>query len=527
MEGLLIAEQLRALEPLLPAERGGWRFPDDRTVVLPIGVKAALWLNSRPPYPYVELREQLPEPRGPHTPFQQQLEARAAGPLLSAVQAARDRVLTLRFGAAPGFVPTPGIELVAELTGRNANLVLLEGSTIVGVERRVLADRNRYRELRNGIEYRPPPPYSKLDPLTADPPAIRAALLGVTPARIGRVIDGLGPNLTAALLSAAGAREIDPHQPLEGQALEVMLEELATLTGRPRAYLERWRGDADQSTVAATEREAEARTRLGRLLAAEAELARRRLQDAKDALTAGSDATGLRAEADLLLANPGRVPAGASEVVLTDWSGHPLRLRLDPRLPVAANAARRYDQARRREARAERARAQLPDLEAAVVAADAAVTGAQALEVERVYEILEGAERERSRAQAGPREAGVRFAGPHGFEVVVGRNARDNDRVTFEVARSRDLWLHAQGYRGSHVIVRSGGREVPHDTLLFAARLAAGNSEAGREDQVAVDYTLRKNVWRAKGGPPGAVNFAHHKTVLVAPARGAELARPE
>ena len=75
-------------------------------------------------------------------------------------------------------------------------------------------------------------------------------------------------------------------------------------------------------------------------------------------------------------------------------------------------------------------------------------------------------------------QPGIRFAGPHGFEVVVGRNARDNDKVTFGVGRSRDVWLHAQGYRGSHVIIRSGGKEVPFETVLFAARLAAGYSEA-------------------------------------------------
>ena len=99
-----------------------------------------------------------------------------------------------------------------------------------------------------------------------------------------------------------------------------------------------------------------------------------------------------------------------------------------------------------------------------------------------------------------------------------------SDLVTFGVARSRDLWLHAQGYRGAHVVVRSGGRQVPFDTVLFAARLAAGFSEARGSSNVPVDYTERRHVWRVKGGAPGAVNYTQQKTVDVEPARDEDAA---
>jgi hypothetical protein len=77
---------------------------------------------------------------------------------------------------------------------------------------------------------------------------------------------------------------------------------------------------------------------------------------------------------------------------------------------------------------------------------------------------------------------GLRVVGPHGFEVVIGRNARENDDVTFRVARSLDVWLHAQGVHGAHVVVRSGGREVPVETLRFAAELAAGHAEVADDN---------------------------------------------
>src|SRR5690606_16758582 len=120
------------------------------------------------PAPFFRVGEGAPEAARPRTPFQEQLRARAGGRLLSATQPQLDRVVRLAFAGEEGFVPTPPVELVAELTGRNANLLLLdEEGRILGVERQVLAERNRYRQLRVGLPYVPPPPYTKLDPLTA------------------------------------------------------------------------------------------------------------------------------------------------------------------------------------------------------------------------------------------------------------------------------------------------------------------------------------------------------------------------
>lgn len=519
MEGLLIAEQLRELAPLLPAERLAWRFPDDRTAVLPLLEGRSLWLGSRPPRPYLALKEGAPEALKPRTPFQQQLASRAVGPLLAATQPARDRVLRLTFGTSEGFVPVPGVELVAELTGRNSNLVLVEGGRMIGVERQVLADRNRYRELRVGLDYRPPPPYDKLDPIGAPLESIAAALRGSRLAQVASVVDGVGPELTAALKAAAAADGVAADTKLDGDALAHAAHLVAEAAQRPSAFLARWGGVLDPMNAAREERQTLALDKLERLLKKELRLARRKVSDAVTAVSAGEEAGELRRQGDLLLARAAAVPAGAEQVTLPGFDGTEETLTLDPRLDAAGNARARYDQARRRAARAQRALRELPALEAAADAAQAALEAAATLPAGEVRARLQAAESGAAQADRRSAMPGIRFQGPHGFEVVVGRNARDNDKVTFGVARSRDLWFHAQGYRGSHVVVRSGGKEVPFDTVLFAARLAAGHSEAGREDRVAVDYTERKNVWRPKGGAPGAVNFAHHRTVVVAPAR--------
>ncbi|MBX3140109.1 MAG: DUF814 domain-containing protein [Trueperaceae bacterium] len=517
MEGLLIAEQLRLLEPLLPAARLAWSFPDDRTAVLPLAGGTSLWLCSRPPRPYVALRSGAPDPSRARTPFQQQLAARAVGPLVAASQPGKDRVLRLTFGPSEGFVPVRGVEVIVELTGRNANVVLVDDGLVIGVERQVLAERNRYRELRVGLSYRPPPPYSKLDPVGATAADVERSLAGRRIGEAGSVIDGVGPELLAALRSAAANRGVETA-PLAGETLRSAAALVLELAADPGAFLERWVGAGDPMLTATAERQARARERLQRLLEKELELARRKLGDARAAVAAGEAAAELRAEGDLLLARAAAVPVGAKTVRLAGYDGNDVELTLDPRLDAAANARLRYDKARRRTARAKRAAEQLGALEAGVAAAEADLEALPRLAPAAVTARLRAAERGASVAAkaAGP---GIRFRGPHGFEVVVGRNARDNDEVTFALAKSRDLWLHAQGYRGSHVLVRSGGKEIPFDTVLFAARLAAGYSEAKREDRVAVDYTERKNVWRQKGGPPGAVNFSRHRTVVVAPAR--------
>jgi predicted ribosome quality control (RQC) complex YloA/Tae2 family protein len=106
-----------------------------------------------------------------------------------------------------------------------------------------------------------------------------------------------------------------------------------------------------------------------------------------------------------------------------------------------------------------------------------------------------------------------------GHEIIVGRGARENDQLTFRVARSYDMWLHAADYPGSHVVVRARGREepVPHRTIVEAAQLAAHFSQARKDSKVAVNYTQRKFVSKPKGATPGLVYLSSFRTLLVEP----------
>jgi predicted ribosome quality control (RQC) complex YloA/Tae2 family protein len=99
----------------------------------------------------------------------------------------------------------------------------------------------------------------------------------------------------------------------------------------------------------------------------------------------------------------------------------------------------------------------------------------------------------------------------------VGRNGRQNDEVTFRRAAPDDMWLHAHGVPGAHVIIKSSGAAVSEETLLMAARLAARYSAAREEPRVQVDFTERRHVRHISGGRPGMVTYTHESTLVVAP----------
>ena len=111
-----------------------------------------------------------------------------------------------------------------------------------------------------------------------------------------------------------------------------------------------------------------------------------------------------------------------------------------------------------------------------------------------------------------------RYLSTDGYEVWVGRGARDNDQLTFRHARPNDLWLHAGDYPGSHVVVRNPYRkEVPHRTMIEAAQLAAHFSQANEDSKVVVHYTQRKFLSKPKGAAPGLVRMSNFRSITVAP----------
>lgn len=126
----------------------------------------------------------------------------------------------------------------------------------------------------------------------------------------------------------------------------------------------------------------------------------------------------------------------------------------------------------------------------------------------------------------GPRRGGWLELDVDGFQVLVGRSARDNDELTFRVAGPRDIWLHAAGHAGSHVVIRmpDAADDVPRQVLERAAAWAAWHSKArNARGKVDVHYCRAADVRKPRGVPAGTVELRRFQTMRVYPRAVASL----
>ncbi len=402
-----------------------------------------------------------------------------------------DRVVTIRLTRGPD--PASELRLIAELFGRGANVVLVDA------EDRILTvmrpQPGETRALLTGRPYLPPPPSRAADAPRAELPAPSAE----DPFAYNREIE-----------ATFQEREETDERDRQRRSLSKDLR-------RQRKKLESRRSkvEAEKTGLATPEQS----THMGELLKAH-----------------------LGA-----LGGPNR--RGLEEAEVADWNdpdGGTIAIRLNPKRTLRENMERYFERAKKAVRAKDRIAAHLEWItERLAEIADldrriAEATHADALVALRpAVDALAGSARSASRAggtgtpsASGPR----RFVSKDGVEILVGRNARDNDALTFRVARGSDLWLHVQDYPGSHVIVRvAKDRMAPPETLLDAAHLAAHYSEARDHATVTVQYTGRKYVRKPRGAPPGAVLLQRRKTLFLRPdsarldrllSRGAPFERP-
>lgn len=104
-----------------------------------------------------------------------------------------------------------------------------------------------------------------------------------------------------------------------------------------------------------------------------------------------------------------------------------------------------------------------------------------------------------------------------GFEIFIGQNNKQNDKLTLKTARHEDIWLHIKNFTGSHVVIKADGKDIPDSTIVEAAEYAAWYSKARSSPKAEVDYTHIRNVKKPSGGKPGMVIYTNYYTVVVTP----------
>ena len=461
------AEIASVVDEIRQAIVGGWiqkvHQPGPRTITLEIragGHTVALLLSADPDTARLHLlsRRYLNPPSPPS--FCQFLRAHVQSARIDAVeQAAGERIIRLALTVRRG-----PCALIAELTGRRTNLIVVDG------DETVLASLDAERAAP-GQTYRPPAPRGLAQDAAELTPAVAA----------------------------------DRAQPFPvSSALE-------------RRYCEQ-----EETLILARARQArlsEIRARMKKT-ARRAEALRVDIEKAKGYQR--YDRYG-----ELLKANLHAMKKGQDRVTVIDYfdpETPELLIPLDPTKTAQGNMEEYFKKHRKYLTAEREIMPRLTETEREMEALSA--------ERRRIEDGSWSPERKPPRAEPGSvrRQAGARtkvgeartgpfrrFLSSDGLAIYVGRNAGENEHLTFGEGRPDDLWLHARGMPGSHVLVRlEKGAEPPYETLRDAATLALLYSDLKKSGKGEVIYTRRKHVRKVKGKSPGTVTVTNEKTLFVA-----------
>ncbi|MDO9117459.1 MAG: NFACT family protein [Nitrospira sp.] len=462
---LTATEITQVVAELAPALIGGWiqkaYQPTSRTVVLEIrtpGHTHRLLLSAHPASTRIHLiTHALQNPPAP-PPFCQYLRAHLHGARVDDLrQEGRDRIVALSLTTKAG--PQ---RLIAELTGNRANLLVLD------FERRLLRDLNRSTDMY-GTPYQTPALSAGAGPRERD---TRFAA------------DAHGPcGLSAAIESYYDEKESTDNSAAVRDARANQIRKAIKKQGR---RVEAWRSDLVK---------AEKYRHYARY-------------------------------GELLKANLGTIKKGLESIVVVDYFDEALPQLTIPLDPTKSAQGNMDDYFRKQRKHATAERELLPRIARGEAEIDALRRELSAIEQGTwqpapVKPSTTAPTRQRDRLTANERPEERRgpfrrFTSSDGLPIFVGRNARENDELTFGLAKSDDLWLHARGTPGSHVVVRlEKGSDPPPETIRDAATLALLYSDLKKSGKGEVIYTRRKWVKKAKGQAPGAVTVTQDKSLHV------------
>ena len=450
--------------------------------------------------------------------------------------------------------------LVLEIMGRHSNLLLLdENERILEATRHVNPEMSRVRQIQPGMTYLPPPPQDKLSPEELSGEALYARISAFVPGKLSRALAD-----TVTGLSRASAKELSCRVLQGGDEwpadLKDACERIADLIKRlpemadarvlfgengeaedifPFPYLSR---RTDRQKAFKTLSEAleiyfgtrDARDRLSqksasmiRMLKSQLERCQRKLAIQTEEISAAERMEEFRRMGEAINANLYQLKKGMTEAVLPDWNdpdGGTITVPLDIKLTPSQNAQRyfkKYQKARSAREIAAQQRdktlAEMDYLEGMLLDVDKCVSESELEEIRQELVRSGYLKKNTNRRQQRqlPQSKPYRYLSDDGIEILVGKNAAQNDRITLG-AKPEEMWLHAKDMPGSHVIICREG-EIPQNTMKQAALLAAWYSKGQRSSLVPVDYTLRKYVKKPSGAAPGKMIYTHQKTAYMTP----------
>ena len=251
-----------------------------------------------------------------------------------------------------------------------------------------------------------------------------------------------------------------------------------------------------------------------------------KLQRLNEDLLAAEDSEKYRLYGELLTANLHNVTGGLDKVTLTSYyDGSEVTIPLDPKYSPSKNAQNYFKKYGKSKTAVKEKRIQIEETEKDIQYLESVqtsldnLTNPEDIEFTR-SELVETGYIRKRKTNEKPRKFKAsphKYTSPSGFDILVGRNNKENDELTLRIADKTDIWLHTKDIPGSHVIIRTNGEDPTADDIYCAASIAAWHSKAKDSGQVPVDYVKVRHVKKPAGAKPGMVIFTDNRTVYVEP----------
>ena len=522
--------------------------------------RAKLLFAANPAAPRLHLTSASPENPAEPPMFCMLLRKHlSGGRLVKAEQLPMERCAMFTFSCIDEMGDQVEKKLVAELMGRTCNLYLLspEGR-IIDCLRRIGLDESAKRAALPGLMYQYPEKITKQDPLLVENYVNLLAETGadILSDRLMDSLGGLSPLICReAALFAAG----DTDARLTGVDIPAVAEKLALFFGEnlnhpvpcytagsdgvPKQFAfcpirqygayaeaESFSGLLDMYYTVRDRKDAIRQKGQGLRKTVQNLCARltKKLAIQEKELAATFERERLRQLGDIVTANIHRIQKGQTVLQAEDFYDEEMKvidIPVSPILSPQQNAAKFYkDYTRMKNAEKELTRQiaigeeELSYLRSVLDELNRAGSEQELEEIRAElsaggYVKAESGKKRMKQSKSAP----MRFESTDGFPIYVGRNNRQNDELTFKMARKDDIWLHASKVHGSHVIIACAGRAVPDDTVTQAAQLAAYYAESTGGQNIAVDVTPVKQVKKTPNGKPGMVIYHSYRTVIVNP----------
>ncbi len=488
----------------------------------------------------------------------------SGGRLMAIRQDGLERIVSLDFECTNEIGDIVTNSLVAEIMGRHSNIILVRDGRVIDSVKRITDDISSVRRVLPGIQYEAPPRQDRLCLLDAEPQQVLDAIAD-SPERLCKklsaVLEGVSPILTREM-AWYSAKDVDAAcNALSDSAKdrlrfilgrgksavsggECCFTVVSEPGGRKKDFcfinIEQYSTsmvishensanellDGFFASQDRTERTRQRAHDLLKLLMNSYERVSRKLELQKKELAECSEREVFRVRGDLINANIWRLEKGQSKAVLEDFTtGDPVEIQLDPRLTPAQNAQKYYTEYRKLDTAEKKLTELIAKGQQELVYIDSVFDAASRTDSESDLAEIRRELREQGYLKGGVRadekvkktSDPLHFRSSEGFEILVGRNNRQNDQLTLKTAKATDIWLHTQGIAGSHVIIRTEGRQPGEQTLFEAAQLAAFHSKGRSGSGVPVDYVAVKFVKKPAGAKPGMVIFTNNRTLYVTP----------